>query len=103
MPWGGTSALDRAACRRQGAERGPQRSDAQEKPCDGRPVDRFRQLERKHPSAAASLREGLDETLTVTRFDPHEGLARTLSTTIPIDFLNDRRALSAERLRHDPI
>ncbi len=49
-----------------------------------------RQLERKHPSAAASLREGLDETLTVMRLDLHEGLARTLSTTNPIEFLNGR-------------
>jgi transposase-like protein len=49
-----------------------------------------RQLERKHPSAAASLREGLDETLTVMRFDLDEGLARTLSTTNPIEFLNGR-------------
>jgi putative transposase len=49
-----------------------------------------RQLERKHPSAAASLREGLDETLTVMRFDLAERLARTLSTTNPIEFLNGR-------------
>lgn len=49
-----------------------------------------RQLERKHPSAAASLREGLDETLTVMGLDLHEGLARTLSTTNPIEFLNGR-------------
>jgi putative transposase len=49
-----------------------------------------RQLERKHPSAAASLREGLDETLTVMHFDLPERLARTLSTTNPIEFLNGR-------------
>jgi len=49
-----------------------------------------RQLERKHPSAAASLREGLDETLTVMRFELPEHLARTLSTTNPIEFLNGR-------------
>ena len=47
-----------------------------------------RQLERKHPSAAASLREGLDETLTIMRLGLHEGLARTLSTTNPIEFIN---------------
>jgi len=47
-----------------------------------------RQLERKHPSAAASLREGLDETLTVMRFELPENLARTLSTTNPIENLN---------------
>jgi transposase-like protein len=49
-----------------------------------------RQLERKHPSAAASLREGLDETLTVMRFDLQAPLARTLSTTNPIEFINGR-------------
>jgi putative transposase len=49
-----------------------------------------RQLERKHPSAAASLREGLDETLTVMRFGLPQGLMRTLATTNPIEFLNSR-------------
>lgn len=49
-----------------------------------------RQLERKHPSAAASLREGLDETLTVMRLGLQEYLARTLSTTNPIEFINGR-------------
>jgi putative transposase len=38
-----------------------------------------RQLERKHPSAAASLREGLDETLTVMRFELPTWLERTLN------------------------
>ncbi len=49
-----------------------------------------RQLERKHPSAAASLREGLDETLTVMTFGLEAILARTLSTTNPIEFVNGR-------------
>ena len=49
-----------------------------------------RQLERKHPSAAASLREGLDETLTVMRMNLEASLARTLSTTNPIEFVNGR-------------
>lgn len=49
-----------------------------------------RQLERKHPSAAASLREGLDETLTVMHFHLPDSLLRTLSTTNPIEFLNGR-------------
>lgn len=47
-----------------------------------------RQLERKHPSAAASLREGLDDTLTIMRLGLDERLARTLSTTNPIEFIN---------------
>lgn len=47
-----------------------------------------RQLERKHPSAAASLREGLDDTLTVMGLGLDERLDRTLSTTNPIEFIN---------------
>jgi transposase-like protein len=49
-----------------------------------------RQLERQHPSAAASLREGLDETLTVLRFDLVASLARTLATTNPLENLNNQ-------------
>jgi putative transposase len=49
-----------------------------------------RQLERKHPSAAASLREGLDETLTVMRFELPMWLERTLSTTNMIEHVNSR-------------
>jgi transposase-like protein len=49
-----------------------------------------RQLEKKHPAAAASLREGLDETLTVVRFGLPAGLRRTLATTNPIEFINGR-------------
>jgi putative transposase len=49
-----------------------------------------RQLERKHPSAAASLREGLDETLTVIRFGLPADLERVLSTTNAIEFVNSR-------------
>jgi transposase-like protein len=40
-----------------------------------------RRLEEDHPSAAASLREGLDETLTVLEFHLPDALRRTLSTT----------------------
>jgi len=47
-----------------------------------------RQLERKHPSAAASLREGLEETLTVLAFKLGDALERTLATTNPIENLN---------------
>jgi transposase-like protein len=49
-----------------------------------------RQLEKKHPSAAASLREGLDETLTVMAFKLTPYLERTLSTTNSIEFVNSR-------------
>ena len=49
-----------------------------------------RQLDKKHPSAAASLREGLDETLTVMRFELPMWLERTLSTTNTIEYVNGR-------------
>jgi putative transposase len=44
-----------------------------------------RDLERKHPGAAGSLREGLVETLTVIRLGVHESLARTLRSTNTIE------------------
>ena len=47
-----------------------------------------RSLEREHPGAAASLREGLDETLTVLRLKLTGALQRTLRTTNPIENLN---------------
>lgn len=49
-----------------------------------------RQLEREHPSAAASLREGLTETLTITRLGLLPALSRTLATTNPIEHINGR-------------
>lgn len=49
-----------------------------------------RQLDKKHPSAAASLREGLDETLTVMRLGLVSALERTLSTTDSIELVNSR-------------
>ena len=44
-------------------------------------------LEPAHPGAAASLREGLDETLTVLLLGMKGSLARTLVTTNPIENL----------------
>jgi putative transposase len=44
-----------------------------------------RQLERINPSAAHSLEEGLEETLTVHRLGVGERLRRTLSSTNPIE------------------
>ena len=46
-----------------------------------------RQLQSEHPSAAASLREGLDETLTVMAMALPPALERTLATTNPIENL----------------
>jgi transposase-like protein len=42
-------------------------------------------LERSHPSAAASIREGLEEMFTVRRLRLSEALERTLTTTNPIE------------------
>jgi transposase-like protein len=42
-------------------------------------------LSRLNPDAAASLREGLEETLTVLRLGLSESLRRTLSSTNPIE------------------
>jgi len=45
-------------------------------------------LAKQHPGAAASLREGLDETLTVIDLGLDAALYRTLCTTNPIENLN---------------
>ncbi len=47
-----------------------------------------RRLAKEHPGAAASLREGLDETLTVVGLGLPRALERTLATTNPIENLN---------------
>lgn len=46
-----------------------------------------RTLETEHPGAAASMREGLDETLTVMRLELPRSLERTLATTNAIENL----------------
>jgi putative transposase len=43
------------------------------------------ELDRSHPGAAASLREGLEETLTVTRLGVRGNLKRTLASTNPCE------------------
>jgi transposase-like protein len=43
------------------------------------------ELERSHPGAAASLREGMPETLTVTRLGVKGALKRTLQSTNPCE------------------
>jgi putative transposase len=43
------------------------------------------ELDRTHPGAAASLREGMTETLTILRLDVPPTLARTLRSTNPIE------------------
>ena len=46
-----------------------------------------RELDRTHPGAAASLREGMSETLTVLRLGVPPTLARTLRSTNPVESL----------------
>jgi putative transposase len=45
------------------------------------------ELDKTHPGAAASLREGLQDTLTVLRLGVPPTLARTLRSTNPIESL----------------
>jgi putative transposase len=59
----------------------------------------IRTLQKKHPSAAASLREGLDETLTVMGLGLSPALTRSLSTTNPIENLNGRIRATARRVK----
>src|SRR5215217_2769198 len=47
------------------------------------------ELARSHPGAAASLREGLEETLTVTRLGVRGRLKRTLASTNPCESMID--------------
>ncbi len=58
-----------------------------------------RQLERRHPSAAESIREGLDETLTVLGLGLTDSLLRTLATTNPIENLNGLVRYRIRRVR----
>ena len=58
-----------------------------------------RALQKKHPSAAASLREGLDETLTVMGLGLSPSLTRSLSTTNPVENMNDRIRTTARRVK----
>ena len=58
-----------------------------------------RTLEREYPGAAASLREGLDETLTIMRLELPESLTRVLSSTNLIENLFSRVRDMARRVR----
>jgi transposase-like protein len=46
-------------------------------------------LEEAHPGAAASIREGLAETLTISRLGLSRALIKTFKSTNPIESLND--------------
>jgi putative transposase len=55
----------------------------------GRALDQLRllagELDRSHPGAAGSLREGIEETLTLTRLGIRGQLKRTLASTNPCE------------------
>lgn len=52
--------------------------------------DLARRLDTGHPSAAASVREGLEETLTIIAMGLSEGLRRSFSTTNAVESLISR-------------
>ncbi len=54
------------------------------------------ELAHSHPGAAASLREGLEETVTLQRLRVHQQLWRSLSSTNPRD--HGRRGESVDQL-----
>ncbi|HRN30143.1 MAG TPA: IS256 family transposase [Terrimesophilobacter sp.] len=56
-------------------------------------------LESKHPGAAASLREGLDETLTVMGLGLSPTLERSFATTNPIENFNGNARHLARRVK----
>lgn len=59
-----------------------------------------RSLQRTHPGAAASLVEGLEETLTVSHLGIEAVLYRTLRTTNPIENLNGLVAHYTRNVKH---
>jgi transposase-like protein len=58
-----------------------------------------RSLAREHPGAAGSLREGMEETLTVQRLGIDGALLRTLRSTNPIENLNGAVAHHTRNVR----
>jgi putative transposase len=58
-----------------------------------------RELDRSHPGAAASLREGLAEALTIARLSVPATLARTLRSTNSIWVVPPRAAPPSQRVR----
>jgi putative transposase len=58
-----------------------------------------RALDHEHPAAAASLREGLEQTLTVTRLGINGRLKRTLQSTNTIENLFSRIRLTQRNIK----
>ena len=59
-----------------------------------------KELERTHPGAAASLREGLSETLTVLRLGVSPTLARTLRSTNSIESMISIARTHSRNVKH---
>jgi transposase-like protein len=58
------------------------------------------ELERSHPGAAASLREGMVETLTVTRLGVKGKLKKTLASTNPCESMIECVRRTARNVKH---
>jgi putative transposase len=58
------------------------------------------ELDRSHPGAAASLREGLEETLTVTRLGVKGKLKKTLESTNPCESMIECVRRSSRNVKH---
>src|SRR5215210_3487320 len=58
------------------------------------------ELERSHPGAAASLREGLEETVTLQRLGIDGQLWRTLSSTNPIESMIEICRRTSRNVKH---
>jgi putative transposase len=58
------------------------------------------ELTRSHPGAAASLREGLEETVTVTRLGIRGPLKRTLESTNPCESMIECVRRSSRNVKH---
>jgi len=58
------------------------------------------ELERSHPGAAASLREGLEETLTVTRLGVRGALRKTLESTNPCESMIECVRRTSRNVKH---
>jgi putative transposase len=58
------------------------------------------ELTRSHPGAAGSLREGMEETLTVTRLGVRGRLKRTLASTNPCESMIETVRRVARNVKH---
>ena len=93
LPGAQAAQRDRAPARGAARQRRPRHARClgrrQRRRWPGKQLQRLAaSLQAKHPGAAASLREGLEETLTVQALGITGALYRTLRTTNPIENLN---------------